>query len=296
MTASAPTGGDFRNEIRAHRWPAHCRSVWLALSGRRHAGARGACDLNGRGADRSYHAQGALRQLFSFPRRGFRRGGGLPGSDAHRPMVRVSMNQRAYGALDAGRLPEGGAFPDGSVVVKEIRDGAVTTLLAVMVRDRDNPLSGQGWLWAEYTPEGPCWSRCGTRAWAALPVTPGNRVSGTTSSGRLSGSGRGESPLVVDRIPPYFSWGSVEQRLTAIRWVAPRQPVVKISKRWPMRIGIDVRKYSDLGIGTYIRTLLTEFDARLNHDVVLFASPEEAERIRSRHRGEVVVERAGSTR
>jgi hypothetical protein len=80
--------------------------------------------------------------------------GGLPGSDAHRPMVRVSMNQRAYGALDAGRLPEGGAFPDGSVVVKEIRDGAVTTLLAVMVRDRDNPLSGQGWLWAEYTPEG----------------------------------------------------------------------------------------------------------------------------------------------
>ena len=80
--------------------------------------------------------------------------GGLPGSDAHRPMVRVSMNQRAYGALDAGRLPEGSAFPDGSVVVKEIRDGAVTTLLAVMFRDRDNPMSGQGWLWAEYTPEG----------------------------------------------------------------------------------------------------------------------------------------------
>ena len=60
-----------------------------------------------------------------------------------------------------------------------------------------------------------------------------------------------------------------------------------------MRIGIDVRKYSDLGIGSYIRTLLAEFDTRLDHDLVLFASPEEAARIRSRHRGEVVVERAG---
>jgi glycosyltransferase involved in cell wall biosynthesis len=60
-----------------------------------------------------------------------------------------------------------------------------------------------------------------------------------------------------------------------------------------MRIGIDVRKYSDLGIGTYIRTLLAEYDSRLTHDLVLFAAPEEADLIRSRHRGEVVVESAG---
>jgi glycosyltransferase involved in cell wall biosynthesis len=60
-----------------------------------------------------------------------------------------------------------------------------------------------------------------------------------------------------------------------------------------MRIGIDVRKYSDLGIGTYIRTLLAEYDKTPKHDLVLFASEEEAGQIRSKHRGEVVVERAG---
>lgn len=95
--------------------------------------------------------------------------GGLAGSDAHRPMVRVSMNQRAFRALDGGSLPDGGAFPDGSVVVKEIRDGTETTLLAVMFRDRRNPLSGQGWLWAEYTPQG------------AVFVSLKNRGAGCTS-------------------------------------------------------------------------------------------------------------------
>jgi hypothetical protein len=80
--------------------------------------------------------------------------GTLNGSNAHQPLVRVSMNEVAFGALSSGRLPEGSTFPDGSMIVKEIRQGGPTTLFAVMYRDRQNPLSGQGWLWAEYAPDG----------------------------------------------------------------------------------------------------------------------------------------------
>lgn len=80
--------------------------------------------------------------------------GTLNGSNAHQPMVRVSMNDEAFGHLASGRLPEGSAFPDGSLIVKEIRQGGPTTLFAVMYRDRQNALAGQGWLWAEYAPDG----------------------------------------------------------------------------------------------------------------------------------------------
>ena len=80
--------------------------------------------------------------------------GTLNGSNAHQPMVRVSMNDVAFGALGSGRLPQGSTFPDGSLIVKEIRQAGVTSLFAVMYRDRQNPVSGQGWLWAEYAPDG----------------------------------------------------------------------------------------------------------------------------------------------
>ena len=82
--------------------------------------------------------------------------GRLNGSEAHTPVVRVLLNATAGGALQAGRLPLGGSFPDGSVVFKEVRPsaGAAPTLYVVMVKDRDNGLSDRGWLWAEYTPTG----------------------------------------------------------------------------------------------------------------------------------------------
>jgi len=60
-----------------------------------------------------------------------------------------------------------------------------------------------------------------------------------------------------------------------------------------MRIGMDVRKYSDFGIGTYIQNLLHEFDSKLQHDLVLFAMPDEARLIASRHRGTVVENSSG---
>jgi hypothetical protein len=82
--------------------------------------------------------------------------GRLDGSEAHRPVIRVSLNGTATAALQGGRLPPNGRFPDGSIVFKEIRPSAAaaTSLYVVMVKDSANTLAGNGWLWAEYTPSG----------------------------------------------------------------------------------------------------------------------------------------------
>ncbi len=82
--------------------------------------------------------------------------GRLNGSEAHRPTVRVSLNARALGALQNGRLPTGGAFPDGSIIFKEVkpRADAATTLYAVMYKDAGSALAGNGWVWAEFSPTG----------------------------------------------------------------------------------------------------------------------------------------------
>jgi hypothetical protein len=82
--------------------------------------------------------------------------GRLNGSEAHTPVVRVLLNATAAGALQAGRFPLGGSFPDGAIVFKEVRPSAAAapTLYVVMVKDRTHGLAGSGWLWAEYTPSG----------------------------------------------------------------------------------------------------------------------------------------------
>ncbi len=82
--------------------------------------------------------------------------GRLNGSEAHRPTVRVSLNARAMAALQGDRLPAGAHFPDGSVILKEIRPRADSpaVLYAVMYKDGGNALAGDGWLWAEFRPDG----------------------------------------------------------------------------------------------------------------------------------------------
>jgi hypothetical protein len=82
--------------------------------------------------------------------------GRLNGSEAHRPVIRVSLNATAAGALQGGRLPAGGRFPDGSIVFKEIKPSATAaaSVYAVMLKDSGNSLAGNGWLWAEYGPSG----------------------------------------------------------------------------------------------------------------------------------------------
>lgn len=82
--------------------------------------------------------------------------GRLDGSEAHRPIIRVSLNAAALGSLQNGRLAAGAKFAEGSIVLKELRSSATaaTSLYAVMMKDSANSLAGDGWLWAEYGPAG----------------------------------------------------------------------------------------------------------------------------------------------
>jgi Cytochrome P460 len=82
--------------------------------------------------------------------------GRLNGSEAHRSIVRVSMNALAFGALQSGRLPVATQFPDGSIILKAIRPepDAPVSVYAVMYKDAGNTLAGDRWLWAEFFPDG----------------------------------------------------------------------------------------------------------------------------------------------
>lgn len=82
--------------------------------------------------------------------------GRLVGSEAHRPVIRVTLNSTAAAALQNGRLPAGGTFPAGSVVFKEIKPSTTAnpTLYAVMLKDSSSGLAGGGWVWGEYRPDG----------------------------------------------------------------------------------------------------------------------------------------------
>jgi hypothetical protein len=81
--------------------------------------------------------------------------GRLNGSGAHQPLVRTSLNRTAVGALKDGTLPAGAKFPNGSIVFKEVRTtGGVTMSYAVMYRNAASDLAGEGWLWAEFAPDG----------------------------------------------------------------------------------------------------------------------------------------------
>ena len=80
--------------------------------------------------------------------------GTLNGSTAHQPMVRVSMNAKALAALQNGKLPSGGTFPDGSIIFKEVQTNGATMIYVVLYKDSSNPRAGNGWLWAEFSPSG----------------------------------------------------------------------------------------------------------------------------------------------
>lgn len=81
--------------------------------------------------------------------------GMAPAAGPHRTMVRVSLNQRAMGALQNGRLPANTRFPDGSVVFKEVmNDAGVVQSYAVMYKASSDARAGNGWLWADFSPTG----------------------------------------------------------------------------------------------------------------------------------------------
>src|SRR6266545_3719558 len=89
-----------------------------------------------------------------FPNLGTGPDGILTASSAHQPLIRVSMNATAAGALQNGRLPSGATFPGCSVIFKEVLIGASANLYAIMYKDRTNPWAANGWLWAEHRPDG----------------------------------------------------------------------------------------------------------------------------------------------
>lgn len=82
--------------------------------------------------------------------------GRLNGSDAHRTVVRVRINAVAAAALRNGKLPAGTSFPLGSVILKEIRaaSGAPISVYAVLYKDPTSAMAANGWLWAEFNPDG----------------------------------------------------------------------------------------------------------------------------------------------
>jgi hypothetical protein len=83
---------------------------------------------------------------------------GTTPASGHAPAYfRVKYNAIAAAALsDSGKLPIGGAFPDGSIVVKELYDtphGPVQ-LIAIIQKSTGNSLAGANWLWGEYYVDG----------------------------------------------------------------------------------------------------------------------------------------------
>jgi hypothetical protein len=85
-----------------------------------------------------------FRSYTRFPNLNTSADGTLPASSAHQPVIRVSMNNVAAGALQNGKLPQGASFPDGAVIFKEVLGAnGLVNLYAVMYKDRRNALAGK---------------------------------------------------------------------------------------------------------------------------------------------------------
>ncbi len=68
---------------------------------------------------------------------------------------KLRFNAIAQTVLDtAGELPSGSSFPNGSLIVKEVYSGGAISLIAIMKKDPANDYAGNGWLWAEFNPDG----------------------------------------------------------------------------------------------------------------------------------------------
>ena len=111
------------------------------------------------GSDSAFFTFVTQTQPFSgyapFPNLSIGADGTLPASSAHQPLIRVTLNEAAAGALQNGRLLPGTTFPDGSVIFKEVLSSpGVVSVDAVMYKDRTHTNAGNGWLWAEYRPDG----------------------------------------------------------------------------------------------------------------------------------------------
>ncbi len=68
----------------------------------------------------------------------------------------LRFNEIATAALDSatGELPAGATFPNGSIIVKDIYEGSKISLIAVMKKAPSDQYASNGWVWAEYNPDG----------------------------------------------------------------------------------------------------------------------------------------------
>ena len=71
-------------------------------------------------------------------------------------VIRVRYNTFAATQLDAiGRVKAGAVFPDSSVIVKELYNGATLSTTAIMMKLNGSQSAGfGGWIWAVYAADG----------------------------------------------------------------------------------------------------------------------------------------------
>jgi len=75
------------------------------------------------------------------------------GGSPHGPF-KLKFNSTAASVLGSdGKLPNGATFPDGSLIVKEAQSGGSLSLYAIMKKE-SSKFSFNGWLWAEFEPNG----------------------------------------------------------------------------------------------------------------------------------------------
>lgn len=73
----------------------------------------------------------------------------------HNAYFRIRFNSIAKAALtDNGKLPAGGSFPDGSVIVSELFDSSPGNVKIYAVMKKSTSSNAvNGWLWAQFQPD-----------------------------------------------------------------------------------------------------------------------------------------------
>jgi hypothetical protein len=68
---------------------------------------------------------------------------------------KIKINDIVKTKLNAeGKLPLGEKFDEGAVIVKEAYKNGKLDLYAIMKKDKSSKFAGEGWIWAEYGPDG----------------------------------------------------------------------------------------------------------------------------------------------
>lgn len=68
---------------------------------------------------------------------------------------KLKFNAAALASFGAdGKLPVGGSFNEGSLIVKEVYSGSELTLYAIMKKDSKSKFASNKWVWGEYKPNG----------------------------------------------------------------------------------------------------------------------------------------------